>query len=71
MQYLDKNFLLLTITRKSAENFARIKHGLKKRGRMVPDSDISNACIAMDAKAKLMTGDRHSRDIDGLEVVMV
>ena len=70
-KFLENNFSLLTITRKSAENFAKIKHELKDKGKIIPDLDIYIAAIALDIKAKVLTGDKHFTYIKGLNLKII
>ena len=65
-EYLDTNFSLLTISRSSAELFAKTKYKQIKSGKTVPSFDLLIACITMDLGYTLITKDRHFSMIKGL-----
>ena len=57
------------ITADTAEWFAVIKQGLRRKGRTIPINDVWIAACAMEHGAQLLTLDGHFKDIEGLVLV--
>ncbi len=53
----------------TAEWFAVIKQGLRRKGRPIPIKDVWIAACAMEHGAQLLTLDRHFKEIEGLVLV--
>ena len=53
--------------RDTARYYSRIKAGLKKKGKPIPDNDIWIAATARQHGLVLVTRDRHFLEIEGLE----
>ena len=65
--FLEHSFVeLLTVTRTTADRFARIATGLKRKGRPIPVNDVWIAAQAMESGAELFSSDRHFDEIEGL-----
>jgi tRNA(fMet)-specific endonuclease VapC len=65
--FLEHSFVeLLTVTRTTADRFARIATGLKRKGRPIPVNDVWIAAQAMESGAELLSSDRHFDEIEGL-----
>ncbi len=56
------------ITGTTAEWFAQIKHGLRRRGRPIPINDVWIAASCMEHGATLLTFDSHFEAVDGLRL---
>jgi tRNA(fMet)-specific endonuclease VapC len=52
----------------TAENFGKIRHQLKAKGRPIPENDIWIAAIAMQYDLIVVTRDAHFHEIDGVTV---
>ena len=59
---------VIPCTLATAESYARIKHGLRSKGRPVPDNDIWIAATAQQQGLVLATRDRHFREIEELRI---
>jgi tRNA(fMet)-specific endonuclease VapC len=65
--FLESPFVeLLTVTRVTADRFAGIASGLKRKGRPIPVNDIWIAAQALETGADLLSSDRHFGEVDGL-----
>ena len=53
------------------ENYAKIRHKLKQKGRPIPENDIWIAAIAMSNDILLLSNDEHFLEIDDLNFVYV
>ncbi len=53
----------------TAVNFAKIKHELRLKGRMIPEADIWISALARQHDRSLITNDAHFAHIDGLRLV--
>jgi tRNA(fMet)-specific endonuclease VapC len=66
-QFLENPFVeLLDVTRSTADRFARIASGLKRKGRPIPVNDVWIAAQALETGAELLSSDRHFEQVDGL-----
>ena len=54
------------VTDTTAEWFAEIKQGLRRRGRPIPINDVWIAAVCMEHGAALLSKDGHFGHIDGL-----
>ena len=69
-EFLDSPRLqLLNIDEDTAEFYAEIQNGLKKKGRPIPTNDIWIASIALQHGLKLYTNDQHFKFVPGLVLV--
>ncbi len=50
----------------TADRFARIMSGLRKKGRPIPTNDVWIAAHAMESGAELLSRDKHFDEVDGL-----
>ncbi len=57
---------VIEIDEETAEFFAEIYSGLKKKGKPIPSNDIWVASSAMRHGLSLFTSDEHFKQIDGL-----
>ena len=53
---------------KTAENYGRVRHQLKLKGRPIPENDIWIAAVALQYDLTLVTRDQHFNEVDGLSV---
>ena len=69
-EFLDSPRVRLhNIDEDTAEFYAEIKTGLRKRGKPIPTNDIWIASIALQHGLKLYTNDQHFKYIPGLMLV--
>ena len=69
-EFLDSPRLqLLNIDEDTAEFYAEIQNGLKKKGRPIPTNDIWIAATALQHGLKLYTNDQHFKYVPGLVLV--
>jgi len=69
-EFLDSPRVQLhNIDEDTAEFYAEIKNGLKKKGRPIPTHDIWIAATALQHGLKLYTNDRHFKYVPGLVLV--
>ena len=69
-EFLDSPRLqLLNIDEDTAEFYAEIQNGLKKKGRPIPTNDIWIAATALQHGLKLCTNDQHFKYVPGLVLV--
>ncbi len=52
----------------TAAFYARVKHGLRKKGRPIPENDVWIAAVACQHQLQLITRDSHFKDIEKLSV---
>ena len=65
--FLEQPFVeLLPVTFITAERFARVAAGLRKRGTPIPTNDIWIAAQAMESGAELFSFDAHFGCVEGL-----
>lgn len=57
---------LLPVTRVTADRYARIATGLRRKGRPIPSNDIWIAAHALETGADLVSFDEHFGAVDGL-----
>ena len=57
---------LLTVTRTTADRFARIASGLKRKGRPIPVNGVWIAAQAFETGAELLSSNRHFGEVEGL-----
>ena len=66
-RFLDAPLVeILSATEKTADYYALIYGGLRKKGRPIPSNDLWIAAAAMERGATLLTLDSHFKNIDGL-----
>ena len=69
-EFLDSPRVRLhNIDEDTAEFYAEIKTGLRKRGKPIPTNDIWIASIALQHGLKLYTNDQHFKYVPGLMLV--
>ena len=69
-EFLDSPRLqLINIDEDTAEFYAEIQNGLKKKGRPIPTNDIWIAATALEHGFKLYTNDQHFKYVPGLVLV--
>jgi tRNA(fMet)-specific endonuclease VapC len=56
----------IPVTNSTAEWFAEIKRGLRKKGLPIPINDVWIAASCMEHGARLLSFDEHFSDVDGL-----
>jgi tRNA(fMet)-specific endonuclease VapC len=55
----------------TAAAYAKVKFGLRKKGRPIPENDVWIAAIATQHGLTLLTRDAHFQEIEGLRVEIV
>ena len=50
----------------TARHYGRVKHGLRLKGRPIPENDIWIAAIALQYTLTVISRDQHFSDVDGL-----
>ena len=69
-EFLDSARVRLhVIDEDTAEFYAEIKNGLRKKGKPIPTNDIWIAAIALQHGLKLYTNDQHFKYVPGLVLV--
>ncbi|HET6362106.1 MAG TPA: type II toxin-antitoxin system VapC family toxin [Gemmatimonadota bacterium] len=65
--FLENPFVeLVTVTRTTADRFAGIALGLKRKGRPLPVNDVWIAAQALETGADLLSSDGHFGEVEGL-----
>ena len=59
---------ILPCDRETAAFYGRVKHGLRKKGRPIPENDVWIAAVACQHQLQLITRDSHFEDIEELSV---
>ena len=59
---------VIDVTIETAEIFGEIKAGLSKKGKMIPLNDIWIAAHSIETGSKLVTYDKHFKNISGLRI---
>jgi tRNA(fMet)-specific endonuclease VapC len=59
---------VIDVTVETAEIFGEIKAGLSKKGKMIPLNDIWIAAHSIETGSKLITYDKHFKNISGLRI---
>jgi len=68
-RFLSKDGIrIIDVTIETAEIFGEIKNELRKKGKMIPSSDIWIAAHAIETGSKVITYDSHFRSISGLRI---
>lgn len=62
-------FGLLLIDAEAAEQYAIIRHELKKQGQPIPENDMWIAAVCLANSLPLFTSDRHFNRVAGLQTV--
>lgn len=57
----------LTCDAETAEQYGRIKHSLRRRGRPIPENDLWIAATAIQHALVLITRDDHFHEVEGLK----
>jgi tRNA(fMet)-specific endonuclease VapC len=57
---------LVPIDESVAHEYGRVRIGLKRRGRPIPENDIWIAATAIATTATVLTDDAHFDEVDGL-----
>jgi tRNA(fMet)-specific endonuclease VapC len=66
-EFLENPFVeLMTVTRATADRFAGIALGLKRKGRPLPVNDVWIAAQALETGADLLSSDGHFGEVEGL-----
>ncbi|MGH8225755.1 MAG: type II toxin-antitoxin system VapC family toxin [Gammaproteobacteria bacterium] len=66
-EFLAQPFVkFLPVSLVTADRFARIMAGLRKKGRPIPTNDVWIAAHAMESGAELLSRDKHFDEVDGL-----
>lgn len=55
----------------TAAVYARVKYGLRKKGRPIPENDVWIAAIARQHELTLLTRDGHFQEIESLQVGII
>lgn len=59
---------ILTCDLATARHYGKIKHGLRGKGRPIPENDIWIAAVALQYGLTVVSRDQHFREVDGLLV---
>jgi tRNA(fMet)-specific endonuclease VapC len=66
-EFLENPFVeLMTVTRATADRFAGIALGLKRKGRPLPVNDVWIAAQALETGADLLSSEGHFGEVEGL-----
>ena len=69
-QFLDSpRVSILDVTVQTADAYAQVWLGLRRKGQPIPANDLWIAASALEHGAVLLTLDGHFRQVDGLRVV--
>ena len=60
---------MLSVDEDTAEFYAEIQYGLRKKGKPIPTNDIWIAATALKHGLKLYTSDRHFKNVPGLVLI--
>ena len=63
-----RGVIVLDVTRETAEIFGEIKAELRGSGKMIPLDDIWIAAHSIETGSKLVTFDKHFRNVVGLRI---
>jgi predicted nucleic acid-binding protein len=66
---LESNSVLLQCDRETADFYAAIRHGLKIRGRPIPDNDLWIAALARQHSLEIVSQDSHFDEVVGIRRV--
>jgi tRNA(fMet)-specific endonuclease VapC len=63
------NSILMQVDESVAIRYAKVHHGLKKKGTPIPENDIWIAALCLEQDVPLLSNDGHFKYVQGLEVV--
>jgi tRNA(fMet)-specific endonuclease VapC len=66
-----RSLVVLPCDSETAEAYATVKFGLRKKGRPIPENDVWIASIAQQHRLTLLTRDAHFRQIENLKMELV
>ncbi len=62
------NILIKHSSHQTIEIYGLLKSELKRKGKPIPENDVWIAALTIEAKAQLVSFDRHFTHLDGLDV---
>ncbi|MCJ7450315.1 MAG: PIN domain-containing protein [Candidatus Nanohaloarchaeota archaeon QJJ-9] len=69
-EFLNK-FTYLKSSPRTAKRFSELKHRLEEEGKKIPLLDIYIASIAIENRITVITRDKHFKEIEELETILV
>jgi tRNA(fMet)-specific endonuclease VapC len=63
--------IILPCDADTAAAYGRVKFGLRKKGRPIPENDVWIAALAKQHGLCLLTRDRHFQEVEGLEIEII
>jgi len=66
---LESQSIILPSDRETADMYAAIRHGLKLRGRPIPEIDLWIAALARQHSLQIVSRDAHFDHVEGIERV--
>ena len=66
---LESNSIVLLCDRETADMYAAIRHGLKMRGRPIPENDLWIAALARQHSLEIVSQDPHFDRVEGIRRV--
>lgn len=66
-----KMYKLLNTTEETGIEFCKIMNDLTIKGKPIPEIDAFIAAIAKENKMKLVTSDKHFKNVEGLDVLYI
>ena len=70
-QFQEQTAITFNVDSDTAQKYAKIASGLAKVGTPISQNDMWIAALAIQRKLKLLTGDKHFRRIQGLEIILL
>jgi predicted nucleic acid-binding protein len=64
---LEANSIVLYPDRATADHYATIRHGLKLRGRPIPENDLWIAALARQHSLEIVSQDAHFDQVEGIQ----
>lgn len=66
---LEEESVVLVVDAETAKCYADVRHGLKSKGRPIPENDVWIAALALQHDLPVVTRDEHFDDVDSLRRV--
>lgn len=61
----------LNVDLETADFYASLKTGLKKKGKPIPENDVWIAAHTMQVNGTLLTFDKHFKSVEGLKLIFL
>jgi tRNA(fMet)-specific endonuclease VapC len=65
-EHLESQSIVLPSDRETADMYAAIRHGLKQRGRPIPEIDLWIAALARQHSLEIVSRDAHFDHVEGI-----